>query len=248
MVISQRKNMLKSSIQLLICSLFSVSTLPAQNLIKDPGFEVFKGKCPRGVSHYVSDNILKYWYSPNMASSDFFNTCISKNDKISQVPPILLSPKVYPFEGNGFAGFFLYHSQKSYREYLATELKEPLVAGQTYRIRFYCSISDQWITGLTSYGGIGIALADSRKEYKYDKIINIEPAFEVPEDFIMKKAGEWYKVEGTFIAKGGEFVLIIGGFRKNKNMKVEPLIEKKPPAQTVYVFIDNISLEKYVGL
>tara|TARA_R100001369_G_scaffold8893_3_gene21366 strand:+ start:27241 stop:27693 length:453 start_codon:yes stop_codon:yes gene_type:complete len=76
------------------------------------------------------------WSTPNYGSTDFFDSC-----------SIDMGIKNYngfqkPKTGTSYAGMYFY-TDKNYREYVQGQLSKILVAGRTYRMKFYLSLADK---------------------------------------------------------------------------------------------------------
>ena len=94
----------------------------APNLVYNPSFEEYR-ECPRKIDALGTLTIVDAWYQPTAGSADYYNVCGSRD---CGVPKNKLGVQD-AHSGNGFCG--IYCSKTDYREYLQTQLVEPLRAG-----------------------------------------------------------------------------------------------------------------------
>ncbi|MBO0934066.1 T9SS type B sorting domain-containing protein [Fibrella aquatilis] len=184
-----------------------------QELIPNGGFELFD-HCPR------QDNLLseaRPWYNPNKATPDFYHTCFP-TDQI-ELPP---------HSGQGLARLFM---DAGWAEYLATPLKQPLDAGETYQLDMYVSSPTPNRYPVGSFGAylspqslITATQKDLLLTGEKPQVIDNSPQR-------LTKRYSWEKVGGCYTAKGGESYLTIGNF-----------VELPVTLGYYYLFIDDVSL------
>ena len=103
----------------------------AQNLVPDPGFEIHTEDCE-------GNPALVHWFNTNAASPDLW--CLEGCGSIL-APELAQAAEVpeNPAEGNCYIGLYCAVSESSSnntREYLYTELLNPLQANEVYRVAF----------------------------------------------------------------------------------------------------------------
>ena len=145
------------------------------------------------------------------------------------------------FDGDGFVGIEVYGQENGtyMREYLHAELKEPLVAGQLYRITFYVKpvFVDEGSFGINN---IGLLLTDTILDsIPADSLIPAEPQIFGTEPVI--NTNYWTPICGVYKAKGGEQYITIGNFFTDSETSAVPL-ENSTNAQRGYFLIDYVQL------
>ena len=117
------------------------------NLVYNPSFEEYR-ECPCKIDALGTLTIVDAWYQPTAGSADYYNVCGSRD---CGVPKNKLGIQDAHL-GDGFCG--IYCSKTDYREYLQTELKEPLQAGEMYRVSFYVSLSEYSSGAVATIGAL----------------------------------------------------------------------------------------------
>src|SRR5687768_2852373 len=100
------------------------SPASSQNLIPNPGFEAFS-ECPGNYSEAAHEFRAEGWRSATMGSPDHFHSCSVGEADV----PHNWAGVSEAFEGNGYAGIYLWmnDASNSYREYLQCKLLQPLI-------------------------------------------------------------------------------------------------------------------------
>lgn len=121
---------LKVARSLLLASFLGlVSTgVQSQNLVPNPGFEVFTS-CPGGYNAGYDPLLATPWFVPNLGSSDYFNAC---SGGVVGVPENAFGT-LPAHTGFGYGGGLDYYAGiADYREYLHVRLTSPLEVGKSY--------------------------------------------------------------------------------------------------------------------
>ncbi len=168
-------------------------------------------------------------------STDYYNYC-SSNQYIT-IPLSFQHPKT----GLGMAGITLYGSwiYDNYREYLQGKLTDSLRREKRYCGELYTSLSN-YCKGAVENMGMFFS-ADTL--WNFDTI-GTQPGLFSTNPQIENKKGiiqdtvNWVKVNGSFIADGGEKYLVIGNFRDNLHSNYIDLVGIMDP----YYFIDDVSV------
>lgn len=225
---------------LTIIFMFSVVNLTAQNLIPNPSFE-HKKRCPKKLS---MTRLLKHWYSPTQATPDYYNKCSKKNNGI----PLNYSGSQEPYEGDGYAGIIVdiisldstTEKPPIYREYIQCKLLNSLEYNKKYSIQMFVSLADKsWYTNNK------IQVNFSKTELKQDFYFTPKRAFNLNDLEMIENFGDkdWYKLEGEYLAKGGERYLTIGNFEYYSEGILRNLdFLDKESHPYIYLYLDNISL------
>ncbi|MFZ4741201.1 MAG: gliding motility-associated C-terminal domain-containing protein [Bacteroidales bacterium] len=173
------------------------------NLVSNPSFEEYTNCPDNGGQIYYA---FPWTAATNNAicNSDYFNKC-----------SVVLSPIFtyqQPRTGIAYAGIELFNNPigiDNYREYLEVKLKNDFKKDKKYCGEFYISFPD--------YGSY--AISNIGMYFSPTEVIQINlyaPLPYIPQikntHGILKDTINWMKVNGSFIASGGEQYLVIGNF------------------------------------
>ena len=223
---------------LFLMNTYTSGGLIAQNLVPNPNFELYDD-CPPypGQIQLATD-----WDAPNSNTTDYFHRC-SPQENGAGVPENLLG-KQEPFEGNAYVGIRTWiptiAGNPVYREYLSTQLLEPLVAGQAYEVSFMLSLAET-----SGYLSNEIGLFLSSAPFNPQAFYNFSPQLSFQSDEIFEDTQAWQKVSTIYVAQGGEQYLMIGNFLDDENMK---RITKNKQSPLVYYYIDYVEVNSCLGL
>lgn len=220
------------------------------NLVYNPSFENHTD-CPRKINAVGILTSVEAWYQPTRGSADYYNVCGSRECTIPK-NKLGIQPA---YNGEGYCG--IYTSQDTYREYLQTQLKTPLVKDASYKLSFHVSLSEYSTGAIATIGGLftkeritdtiqGILMQKEIKHITPSVMQSIntyyQPQVINPRERILDNTQEWQLVEGIFIAKGGEEFLTIGNFSPSSQSNLvypDSLSNLLPGA---YYYIDDVSL------
>ncbi len=220
------------------------------NLVYNPSFEEYLD-CPTKVDAHGVLTTVQAWFQPTAGSADYYNTCSTKE---CGVPNNKLGVQ-YPHSGNGFCG--IYCSKTNYREYLQTQLKEPLEAGETYQLTFYVSLSEYSAHSVATIGGLlsetcpmdtGNHVLMQKETRKVTATISQTIATyykpQVQNDYfhVLGNTASWTEIDGTFVAQGGERFLTIGNFLPASQSNVTDISTLTCLLPGAYYYIDDVSL------
>ena len=236
----------------LVCAQKSNDELPpdSENLIFNPSFEEYT-ECPKRIEATGHLSIVDGWFQPTGGSADYFNRC---GNGACGVPRSKMGFQE-PHSGQGYCG--IYCNKTEYREYLQTELKQPLQAGCTYRVTFYVSLSEYSTCAIATMGAL---LTSNRVEDTARNMLTKKEirkldngmkqsisAYFIPQvqnshDKPLIDWRRWQKISGTFRAEGGERFLTIGNFATaaKSNITVPDSLTQELTGS--YYFIDDVSL------
>ncbi|MBR1774194.1 MAG: OmpA family protein [Bacteroidales bacterium] len=248
----------KKILFLILVSLYSMSNIRCQtvnidndsNLIYNPSFESHSS-CPQRIDPYGIMDEVDAWWQPSHGSSDYYNNCGGKQ---CHVPKNKLGIQM-PRTGESMVG--IYCSLTDYREYIQTELKEKLKKGETYKLSFHVSLSEYSKGAVATLGGLFTTyrIADTTRQMLTDNQVRTLPSglrqvvatfykpqvvnnFERP----LYDTENWQKIEGSFVAQGGERYLTIGNFYpEEQSNHIDPRNTTNilPGA---YYYIDDVEL------
>ena len=211
----------------------------AQNLVPNPSFEIYT-QCP---SAQTQISYVSQWNRPpnTTGTPDYFNSCATG---VINTPSNIYGTQA-PFEGNGYVGILTYYQNtfdSNVREYIQTQLISPLVAGETYQISFYVSLSEN--PGLASNNIGAIFTVSQLTGNGTNKPISVTPQI-LTQDIVLD-ATNWTQISGTYIATGNEQYLTIGNFFDNTQTQTQITGGTWGSTQTLY-YIDNVSVTTILG-
>ncbi len=208
---------------------------PCENLVVNGSFEqtVISGDCPTTYSQVDKCVGLTL---PTAATADYFRCC----GKSKVDAPENHFGVQYPFSGRAYVGGGISSTSKDYMEYIQLQLKAPLVVGNVYKVSLRVSLSDN---SRNSYGPLGVAAVEHKvSEKDYNLASTVPPSIEFP-DLVTDKDC-WELLEGTFVADNPSNFIIIGVFRRIKDMdRVGTGSTAKNPLFKCYFFYDDVKLE-----
>ena len=211
--------------QLLIVMLISATSF-AQNLVPNPGFEIFD-TCPNAPNQI---NRAAPWKGHGI-TPDYFNSC---NLGSFYSNPVNLGGYQQPLSGEGyaFAGMYGYADQ---REYIGVQLNSPMDVGVSYSITINVSISiKEDIMSCVATNGIGA------------KFFIGDPGELFPDNnpdifttLIISDSAGWTELNYTFIPSEPFDYMVIGNFFDNANSSIITTIQGCQ-AQFALYFIDDV--------
>lgn len=220
------------------------------NMVYNPSFELHSA-CPDKIENRESLNEVDAWWQPTLGTSDYFHIC---GNKECNVPRNKMGYQT-PHTGDAYCG--IYCSKDEYREYLQTELKEPLIAGRHYRVSFWTSLADRSPFAIATLGilltndavgdsSVGTLVQREVKPYgeRRSQSISIHfmPQVQNSQDSLLADSKMWTEISGDFIAQGGERYLTIGNFMPFNRSHVEELGNSNAILPGAYYYIDDVSL------
>jgi len=223
----------------------------AQNLVSNPGFEEYTS-CPErngDIKKCVS------WSTTSAASTpDYFHRCYRKGRVIGTEVGVPLNSEGYrePVSGDAYMGLAVFFKKNYYaREYIQNSLRAPLERGVKYKFSFYISLSDSSefcsdhiaVEFSLMPNGITARAPEVLLTARHPVVIRNEEAL---------RSHQWTKIEGEFIARGGEEYMIIGSFRPNMNEKEYrkrlkyPLLNCTNSECAAYYYVDEVFVEEMI--
>jgi outer membrane protein OmpA-like peptidoglycan-associated protein len=214
-----------------------------QNLVPNSGFEAFV-KCPAGHLVYGDVFSLPGWFSPNIGTPDYFNTCSKRESH----PSINWAGRCEGYSGNAYAGIISFMTNRPYREYLGVQLTAPLDSGVTYSLQFSFMLSSY---SKISSGHLAMLVSDKKLKVTHDKPMTFTPTImAMPDSGIVKQTGGWQTMSGDYVAKGGEQYVYIGNFSTAQAVpfyKIKFGGNHEPMLSTAsYYYIDDVVVQPQV--
>ena len=239
---------------LLVClataAMTAVGAQNKENLVYNGSFEEHVG-CPDRIDALGIMRGVDAWWQPTAGSSDYFNSCGGKE---SGVPRNKMGNQT-AHTGDAYCG--IYCSQAAYREYLQTELREPLKEGCKYRVSFFVSLADRSPHAVATIGALLTPdmIADASSDILKNRenidmgggqtasiATFLEPQVVNPLERVLTDTKGWTEVTGVFTAKGGEHYLTIGNFNDFNHSAVNDIFNAAAVLQGAYYFIDDVSV------
>ena len=189
----------------LLCFIFSLlSTSNAQNMVPDGSFELTR-RLPKKKDNSVS--CTKYWQCPmDLGAGDYYH----KDGKGHGRAPRNIFGRQKPHSGNAYGGMCI---RKKFMEYVETKLNDTLEKDKTYLVEFYVSRAERSIGSVKEFG---VLFSDKISMGITGVGIPRVPSVEMIKNHGFRKKGKWMKFSASYIAKGGETVLILGHFNHPK--------------------------------
>ncbi len=143
-------------------------------------------------------------------------------------------------------GFFSYYSVLGYesaREYDETELTDSLINKKKYHIKFYVSLSDSSSLAVSK---IGVYFSDTLYTTNSFRTLSFMPQIVNPSSNLLSDKTNWMKVEGNYVANGGEKFIIIGTFADSSQIDTTYIGNGFNAFWRVaYYYIDDVSVTLY---
>jgi hypothetical protein len=164
---------------------------------------------------------MKYISLPEPSTPDYNHDCVT----LYLIAPYTIFYNGLwvenPRTGIAMAGFATYASPNMYhipmevREYIGMTLSQPLQKDSMYYVSLYVSKADSvsYATDINVYFAWNIPILDH-----YGAIDSVP---QISSDNVITNHIGWTKIEGSFIAKGGERYLIIGNQYKDDKIKIQ---------------------------
>ena len=225
------------------CLLF-FNSLFAQNLVINSDFED-RNCCPEDFSQFGCTNT---WSRPSEGTSDYFSACKNRFDSpVVKVPDNFIGNQE-AYNGEAYAGIYVFYPKTSYREYLQAFLKSPLIAGETYCIEVPVSLADS--VGL-SVAELGISFSNIKtKQLHHHQIRTQFIPLKNSDSSQLNSKSDWTILKTEYLAKGGEQYLLIGNFYDNFQTDTSSVNSVFNPTEKLssYYYIDAVCLvPKEVG-
>lgn len=199
----------------IICAVLFTYKSTAQNLVPNGSFEEYNDSCTNTIDPGYFENV-KAWL-PKRYLQGYFNAAYSFGIPgyysscvpfLYSYPPLIASNGFqYPNWGNSFTGIGLDLSFGTLdRTSIRVQLKQPLQSGVCYHAEMYCNKHNNagWV-----HNKLGMVFTTDSFAMSYDGSLPYPTPQVYTNDFIYDTLN-WVKIEGNFIANGGEEWLTIG--------------------------------------
>ena len=202
-----------------------------QNLIPNPGFEDYY--CiPDKIAKI---NCIKEWFSPNAGTPDYYHV---KGVPIVRVPENNMGYQE-AHDGSAYIGAIFLDKFEGIIEYFQVKLTKPLEQGKDYYFRMYISVADK---GVFAISNIGVNISKAKLKTDKWEPFYLNPTIKNPTEKVLSDVDVWYKIDGHFLAKGGEEYLTIGNFDLEDRIKRKQIGQPTQSDVLAYYFIDDLLL------
>ncbi|MBQ9418206.1 MAG: OmpA family protein [Bacteroidales bacterium] len=220
------------------------------NWVFNSSFEAH-GHCPERIDAAGIMSGVDAWWQPTLGSSDHFDPCGGRE---CSVPRNKMGVQT-AHSGNAYCG--IYCSQENYREYLQTELVQPLVAGHRYRVGFWVSLAEKSPHAVATLGLLltcnrvsdstwGLLMQkeeaplfdDKHQVFSTPYIPQIEHSAHQP----VTDTKQWVYIGGEIVADGGERFLTIGNFRPFNQSHVVSTDAPDGVLPGAYYYVDDVEV------
>ena len=207
-----------------------------QNLVLNPDFETTNISC----SGAIYENLTN-WYNTDICSTpDRYSTCYVP--QFMWGAPSNGQGNQAPHSGTAYGGFISYAlGVSNYREYVAGTLSSALVAGQTYCVSFYISLSDKspiavnrlgvYFSNITILNVISVCQNASTT-------LPYTPQLQAVS--VISDKSDWVLVQWQYVATGGESYFAIGNFYNDVQTTTASV--SGGLSEFAYYYIDDVSV------
>jgi len=223
-------------------------TITAQetvNLVPNPSFEEFENGCP------ANGQDLPLHWSSWRGSPDVFSTCPlpeTFQDSLFWVPWNGMGYR-WPVDGDSYCGFFGSPTPNNapfndYREYLACQLINPLVIGETYYIRINVSagIAGNHVVLNHVCSHIGVIFTH-QSYHKIDNPMPIPNFAHLYTEEVVSDTTNWVSISGSFIADQDYTHMAIGVFFEFDSLNVVQLLPGT--GLGAYYYLDDVCVSPF---
>lgn len=224
---------------LVLIFMFTYCQGSGQNLIPNPYFDHV-----RDCSGYSPINYFRDWHTPTSSKKNRpFHPCL---DNIP-FSPYGVNHQKYQKAGKGMISILLLSDEnKEYKSYIATPLTKTLQQDISYYVYFYISPKKRQNDSRSMVTNVmGMYLTSEKVQEDILTTLPFTPQIERRGTFF-DNFDHWYKIQGKYIAKGGEKYAIIGNFRSDRESSYKYL---NPASGSVpnsaQVFIDDVLIEAF---
>jgi hypothetical protein len=219
---------------LIFLFVWAVSLKAQVNLVPNPSFEEYTF-CPYNPG-LIQNNLN--WVNV-LPSVDYYNECGTDGFGIPS------SEDGYEYARTGQAYIGLLTTWSSHftnaREFVGISLTDSLIVGKRYNVEFYVSLADSvWCAtkNIGAYFSHGQPPSNTTTLLSYEAQIKY-----LGEQFLSEKVG-WTKIQGSFMANGGENFITIGNFDNDANTDTLFVTGgvHLVPWPYAYYFIDDVSV------
>ncbi len=234
---------------ILICIASSVCA--QKNLVPNWSFEEYNA-CPNSSNFScffpsTTINSVKDWYCAMTYNStpDYYNGC-------SGFPYGYNNWKGYqlPRSGEAYLGGFMHPlNNPANIEYIQCTLKDSLKPNVSYCVKYFVNCADKAEYIISQHGAAFTYTKILEPSITLPKYLNLTPQVKNTLGNYIKDTVNWMKIEGSFIAMGGEKYMTLGSFGPQSlldtlSLPIPASIRTYMPP---YIYIDDVSVEEVLN-
>ena len=198
-------------------------------MVVNGDFEEYNG-CPSNPG--MGNNYVIGW-SSHYQTPDYFHRCGSVD---FGVPSNFAGNQDVELDNSAYIGIATYWDvEPGFQEIVRGQLSNPLQSGVKYRVRFKASMGDSRMYSTCCVGIVFSSTPPPLPPYT----ANISDAELVIEQSNYN-TNDWFILDTTFIAEGGEDKIYIGAFRPESEMGVA--VTNDNGTYTAYYYIDDVEV------
>jgi hypothetical protein len=225
-------SLLASTLRLVIISSISTLCIKAQvaNIIANGSFEEHYPCAP-----FYPTTLAKQWLA-----IDSIGYCGNYRSKCDMSVPLNGNGYQYAKSGDAYVIITLFFVNQG-RGYLKNRLKQNLIAGKTYCVKFYVNITNTSPRGMNGFGVFfGDSSIDTITKCKIP-LTYLSPQIKNPLGNVISDTMNWVPITGTFVANGTEKYAIVGNFLADTAVTTSPIYTQSYPQTWTDVNIDDVS-------
>ncbi len=229
-----------------LCIFLSHTASYGQNLVTNPGFEMFR-HCPENANQELvaGYEVVRRWFSVSEASPDYFNSCAGR---APAGVPRNFAGFMRARSGDGYLGLILkvdpryYHGDDNYTEHIQNRLARPLRPGRLYCFEIWMVLGKNSTIATNNFGVY----------FSEEQIAFPNPPDTLPVAHIAFQDGEfltetnnWIPLRGIYEAQGGERFLTMGNFKPwdpDGMYRVRRASQPNDLQMFAYYLFDDVSL------
>lgn len=212
----------------------------AQNLVPNPSFEE-PASCV-GIPWDYELQLASPWFTANTATPDLYTVQAGTNCGTYIFPGDPDDLYREPYHGDRFAGFYAYNEGDSVKDYCSTPLLGSLQVGHRYRIGFHYRVYSAFRFSVQE---LGILFTQEAVHLDHFGPIRQLPQVTIQGGPYLDSVDEWVRIQGEFVAQGGEQFLTIGSFVPSE--LIMPLQVSNAGFTSAYYLIDAVELVDITG-
>lgn len=219
-----------------------VSYAQDQNMVLNPGFEVYE-KCPESYTFMDhTHKLIPNWTYPSATTPDYFNECGNREVKV----PDNFAGYSEAKSGKAYMGAILSGSNRDFREYIQGTLSSTMIAGQKYCVSFWYKLASG---SKFAVDQLSMHFTDSKIANNNKTFLKLKAHLTNKEGLFLDNTEEWIQFCQVYTAKGGEEFFIVGNFKNydNTNYVVTGRDTKNKKGKTyAYYFFDDFEIRPLV--
>ncbi|MFN0204258.1 MAG: hypothetical protein ACKVTZ_22260 [Bacteroidia bacterium] len=212
-------------------------------MVQDSSFEA----CTRPPDSLTSWTVLKHWKNANPKGTrdpngtpDYLHA--DGKSRMAKLPESYFGV-IHPHSGKGVVGLLVFHDVwVNSREYIYTELKEPMKIGKVYEVSFWLCNGEDKFYGEYAANGFSALLSTEPVYQKGHEIIKAVPQVEVDEAVFHTS---WKKYTFVYYADKPYRYLTLGSFTEDKDVIQRHYLTGETPQRPKdfsYFFVDDVNV------